>query len=144
MSDLASNPACNPDHRQVLVVRHDLKMRRGKMAAQVAHASMAALTGGPGQGIRESSAGGHELVVALDADLRAWLTGAFKKICVYVNSEAELLELHRKAEEAGLRSALIQDSGLTEFGGVPTYTVLALGPHPKAQLDPITGHLPLY
>lgn len=136
--------APNPDYRQILVGQKGLKMRSGKLAAQAAHASLATVTRGPGAAIRTNTDGSHELVVPLDEDLHAWLTGLFKKICVYVNSEAELLELHRKAQEAGMRCALIQDSGLTEFGGVPTYTVLAIGPHPKARLDPLTGHLPLY
>ena len=134
----------DPDLRQMLIVRHDLGMRRGKMAAQVAHASLAVLTQGPGAAIRESTAEGPALVVPLDEDLHAWLTGRFKKICVYVKSEAELLALHQLARDAGMRCALIQDSGLTEFAGVPTYTVLAIGPHPKVKLDPITADLPLY
>jgi PTH2 family peptidyl-tRNA hydrolase len=142
MNDI-SVPHENPDYRQMLVGQKGLKMRAGKLAAQAAHASLAALTRGPGAQIRTDSQGVH-LVVPLDDDLHAWLTGVFKKICVYVNSEEELLELHRKALEAGMRCSLIQDSGLTEFGGVPTYTVLAIGPHPKARLDPLTGQLPLY
>lgn len=142
LDDMSSSP--DPDLRQMLVGRKDLKMRAGKLAAQAAHASMAALTRGPGSVIQAQPDGTAVLTVPLDEDLHAWLTGRFKKVCVYVNSEAELLELHRKAQEAGMRSALIQDSGLTEFGGVPTYTVLAIGPHPKVRLDPLTGHLNLY
>ncbi len=141
------DPSCSlsdPDYRQILVGQKALRMRAGKLAAQAAHASLAALTRGPGSAIRANDAGNLELVVPLDEDLHAWLTGRFKKICVYVNSEEELLALHGQAQAAGMRCALIQDSGLTEFGGIPTYTVLAIGPHPKARLDPLTGHLPLY
>ena len=134
----------DPNYQQMLIAQKSLKMRAGKLAAQAAHASLAALTSGPGAHIHTDAQGHPELVVPLDADLYAWLTGRFKKICVYVNSEAELLSLHAQAQAAGLRCALIQDSGLTEFGGVPTYTVLAIGPHPKAVLDPLTGNLPLY
>ena len=139
-----SSPRPDPNYQQMLVAQKSLKMRAGKLAAQAAHASLAALTGGPGAHIRTDEQGHPELVVPLDADLYAWLTGRFKKICVFVNSEAELLALHEQALAAGLRCALIQDSGLTEFGGVPTYTVLAIGPHPKSVLDPLTGNLPLY
>lgn len=127
------------DIRQVLVVRHDLNMRRGKLAAQAAHASMSCLTRAPG-----ALLDGQTLTVQLGAELQAWLAGSFKKVTLYVKSETELLELQTKAQAAGLTTHLIQDSGLTEFGGVPTYTVLAIGPHAKASLDPITGHLPLY
>lgn len=132
------------DYRQMLVADRSLKMRAGKLAAQCAHASMAALTRASGTVVEADAEGRRRLVVPLDEDLHAWLTGRFKKVCVYVQGEQELLELHRKAQDAGLRCALIRDSGLTEFGGVPTYTVLAIGPHPKKRLDPLTGHLPLY
>lgn len=140
MSDIEHDP----DYRQILIGQKSLKMRAGKLAAQAAHASLATITRGTGAQIRADGSGGHELVVPLDVELHAWLTGRFKKICVYVNSEAELLDLHQKALAGGMRCALIQDAGLTEFGGVPTYTVLAIGPHAKARLDPLTGHLPLY
>jgi len=136
--------ADDPDYRQMLVVRRDLKMRAGKCAAQASHASMGAITRGPGAHIQTLENGERQLVVPLDDDLHAWLTGRFKKVCVYVTSEAELLALHERAQAQGMRCALIQDSGLTEFGGVPTYTVLSIGPHPKARLDPLTGQLPLY
>lgn len=129
--------------KQVLVLRHDLKMRKGKIAAQAAHASMGVFTRGPGAHIRASGAQA-ELVVPLDDDAVAWLEGRFRKICVYVTSEADLLALHAQAQDRGLRSCLIQDSGFTEFGGVPTYTALAIGPHRNDKLDPLTGQLPLY
>lgn len=144
MSTELDNTPQDPDYRQILVGQKSLRMRAGKLAAQAAHASVATITHGQGACIRQKDDGSRELVVPLDEDLHAWLSGQFKKICVYVNSEEELLALHRKAQDAGMRCALIQDSGLTEFGGVPTYTVLAIGPHPKARLDPLTGHLPLY
>ena len=60
-----------------------------------------------------------------------------------VNSEAELLALHEKAKAAGLITALIQDAGLTEFGGVLTYTALAVGPDRADRVDAVTGTLPL-
>jgi peptidyl-tRNA hydrolase, PTH2 family len=82
-------------------------------------------------------------VVPLDERLEPWLLGRFKKICVSVNSEAELLRLHQQAKAAGLITALIQDAGLTEFGGVPTYTALAVGPDTEDRVDLITGALPL-
>jgi len=60
-----------------------------------------------------------------------------------VNSEAELLDLRDKAKAAGILHAIIQDAGKTEFHGVPTYTVVAIGPVWSDEIDPITGHLPL-
>jgi hypothetical protein len=55
----------------------------------------------------------------------------------------ELLALHEESKAAGLIAALIQDAGLTEFGGVPTYTALAVGPDRADRVDAITGALPL-
>lgn len=134
----------DPDLRQVLVLRRELKMRAGKLAAQAAHAAMARLTKAQGVRIQTSQTGQRELVIPLSPDLEAWVTGRFKKICVYVKDEAELLALYERVKAAGLDAHLVQDSGLTEFGGVPTHTFVSIGPHPKAVLDPYTGHLPLY
>lgn len=124
------------EHKQTIVLRKDLNMRKGKMVAQGAHASLRAIL-----------MLGHEedgrFVIPLDERLAPWLLGRFKKICVSVNSEAELLELHERARQAGLIAALIQDAGLTEFGGVPTYTALAVGPDREDRIDAITGLLPL-
>jgi PTH2 family peptidyl-tRNA hydrolase len=124
------------EHKQTIVLRKDLNMRKGKMVAQGAHASMRAILQ---LGRRE----GGNFVVPLDERLEPWLLGRFKKICVSVNSEAELLQLHQEAQAAGLISALIQDAGLTEFGGIPTYTALAVGPDRADRVDLVTGSLPL-
>ena len=124
------------EHKQVIVLRKDLNMRKGKMVAQGAHASMRAILNGAR---RE----GDLLIIPLDARNEPWLCGRFKKICVSVNSKGELLELHQRALDAGLITALIQDAGLTEFGGVPTYTALAIGPDVDAKIDELTKDLPL-
>jgi peptidyl-tRNA hydrolase, PTH2 family len=124
------------EHKQIIVLRKDLNMRKGKMVAQGAHASMRAILNGAR---RE----GDVLSIPLDARNEPWLCGRFKKICVSVNSESELLELHQRALDAGLITALIRDAGLTEFGGVPTYTALAIGPDEDAKIDEITKDLPL-
>jgi PTH2 family peptidyl-tRNA hydrolase len=123
-------------HKQVIVIRKDLNMRKGKMVAQGAHASMAAI-------LRLASREGDNLVIPLDARIEPWLTGRFTKICVSVNSEAELLAVHEKAKANGLVTSLILDAGLTEFGGIPTHTAVAVGPDLAATVDLITGALPL-
>ena len=61
-----------------------------------------------------------------------------------MDSEEALLEIDRKAKEAGILSALIQDAGHTEFHGEPTFTCLAFEPALPEKVDPITGELPLY
>lgn len=113
-------------YKQILVVRKDLKMRMGKVAAQAAHASLKAT-----------------LDNMDDARVKAWLSGPFAKICVYVESEEELLEVERNAQQAGLITAMIVDAGRTEFHGVPTRTVLAVGPATHEELQPVTGSLKL-
>ena len=72
-----------------------------------------------------------------------WVDGIFTKICVSVNSEAELMDCYNKAKEAGLNCALIEDNGLTEFNGVITRTCIAIGPNASEKIDLITGGLPL-
>jgi PTH2 family peptidyl-tRNA hydrolase len=111
-------------------------MRKGKMAAQAAHASMKVFFDR-----RTPDAG--RLVVDLWPAADAWVNGVFAKIVVSCDSEAELLALRQAAEDAGLPHALIQDSGATEFHGVPTYTALAVGPADAESIDRVTGHLKL-
>ena len=122
--------------KQVIVIRKDLNMRKGKMVAQGAHASMAAI-------LNLARREGNDLIIPLDARIEPWLTGRFTKVCVSVNSEGELLALHEKASASGLVTSLILDAGLTEFGGVPTHTAVAVGPDAAANVDLITGSLPL-
>ena len=114
-------------------------MRKGKMIAQGAHASMKAVLD---LASVEVVNGRRSLVIPLDdARVAPWLEGGFTKIAVSVDSEAELLALHEKALGEGKICSLIQDAGLTEFGGVPTFTAVAIGPDAKDALDPLTGHL---
>ncbi len=108
-------------------------MRKGKMIAQGAHASMMFLT----KRLRASS------TVHLLPEEQEWIDGAFTKICVSVNSESELRELMSKAQFSNILVNEVIDSGKTEFNGVPTLTCAAFGPDIKEKLDPITGHLPL-
>ena len=123
--------------KQVIVVRRDLKMRRGKEIAQGSHASMAFLLA------RFRSKGGVALA-EFDQLVQKWLTSHCAKICVRVDSEAELLDVHARAQAAGLESHLIRDAGHTEFGGIPTLTCCAIGPDESSKIDAVTGTLTLY
>ena len=123
-------------YKQVIVLRKDLNMRKGKLVAQGAHASMAAILN-----LGESKDG--KLEIPMDERCEKWLTGNFKKICVSVNSEQELLALAEEAKKRGMIQALILDSGLTEFGGVPTYTAVAIGPDKESSFAGLTDGLPL-
>jgi PTH2 family peptidyl-tRNA hydrolase len=113
--------------KQVIVFRSDLKLSRGKLAAQAGHAAVSAA---------EKARKRH-----LEW-WKAWIDEGQCKIAVKVKSEKELVALEKQADELGLPSALIVDRGLTE---VPpgTVTCLGIGPAPAEEVDKITGMLPL-
>jgi peptidyl-tRNA hydrolase, PTH2 family len=124
--------------KQVIVMRKDLGMRKGKMIAQGAHASLAVV-------LDHATAAddGRTLALPLDPALAAWLGGRFTKVCVSVDSEAALDDVVARARAAGVRCALIVDAGVTEFRGVPTKTCCAVGPAWTDEVDAITGALAL-
>ena len=138
------------DHvKQVIVVRKDLNMRKGKLAAQAAHAAMKVLLDrmlvqkwAENSKMFEDCLVWH-LTVYESEPLHRWLKGSFTKVVVSVDSEEELLEIKQKAEDEGMLCAMVTDAGKTEFGGVPTNTAVAIGPEWASKLDKITGHLKL-
>ena len=125
--------------KQVIAFRRDLNMRKGKIAAQVAHASMKVLLDRRVQ----APEGGSTLCIPVTPQMQEWIEGIFTKVVVVVDSEAELLSLRDTAAAAGLPVALVTDVGNTEFHGVPTHTAVAIGPARAEDLDPITGRLRL-
>lgn len=127
--------------KQVIVIRRDLKMRRGKEIAQGSHASGMFLVRSVQQELKGEITSAAQ---SLDETARVWLTSSLRKVTVQAHSEEQLLELHAAAEARGLRVHLIRDSGRTEFNGVPTLTALAIGPDLADRIDEITGDLPLY
>jgi PTH2 family peptidyl-tRNA hydrolase len=134
------------DVKQVIVLRKFPNMRTGKYASQAAHASMGVFFK---SFLPVSRFEGDDLVVnhweipALEY-FQEYINGSFKKIVVYVETEEELLDIYHKAEDVNIHCSLIQDAGLTEFGGVPTYTAVGIGPWDSKELNEITGHLPLF
>ena len=136
--------------KMMIVMRRDLKMRKGKIAAQAGHACVEAVLMALKKENRlndiEESSDGVELTLDKKANtpLSEWFHYGCAKVCVYVDSEAELLDIARKATERGILSAMITDAGMTEFHGIPTKTCLALEPLPCDIADELTGHLNLY
>ena len=124
--------------KQVIVVRKDLNMRKGKLASQCCHASLAVIT----NLIEKRLVGPWYFSPPIE--LENWLENSFAKIVVSVNSEEELVSIFNTAKEKGLLCSLIKDNGKTEFNGVPTLTAAAIGPAEVSKIDPITGSLPLY
>ncbi|HEX3762920.1 MAG TPA: aminoacyl-tRNA hydrolase [Kofleriaceae bacterium] len=121
-------------------MRKDLGMRKGKMIAQGAHASLKVLLDA---GAIDPTDPGARFTLPLDAALAAWLGGRFTKICVSVDSEAALDAVVDRARAAGVPCALVIDAGHTEFHGVPTKTCCAVGPAWTDEVDAVTGGLPL-
>lgn len=131
------------DIKQVMIIRRDLNMRTGKIAAQVAHASMKILLD---RMIDDKSLLNHtrrSILLRNGSPLQQWLDGQFTKIVLYVNSMEELLTLKDSAESIKLYTALITDAGKTEFHNEPTITALAIGPDYSEKIDKVTGDLPL-
>lgn len=122
--------------KQVIVLRKDLGMRKGKMAAQAAHASMKVF-------FDRASFADNEMLILLDDAMEDWSKGSFAKIVVGVESEEDLLDIYDQAKASNLPCALIKDAGRTEFNGVPTHTAVAVGPAEVGNIDPITGDLKL-
>jgi peptidyl-tRNA hydrolase, PTH2 family len=131
------------EHKQVLVLRKDLNMRKGKMAAQASHASMGSALPREQAIIETQPNGKVRLSWEIDAEQLPWFLDLSKKVVVGANNEAQILDIFRQAQQQGLPCVLIRDRGLTEFGGVPTLTGVGIGPAPADKIDPITGNLPL-
>ncbi len=110
--------------KQVIIVRRDLKLSPGKLAVQVAHASLEAY--------RRS---GHK-------NRKAWEETGAKKVVVKVPDLKSLLETQEKARKLKLPHALIKDAGKTE---IPegTITALGIGPCPEKEMDRVTRDLKL-
>lgn len=111
----------------VLVVRSDLKMGKGKMAAQCSHATLKAY--------KQICANNRPI-------LTAWEKSGQPKVVVRVEDEPALLAVAAEARAAGLTVSLIQDAGRTQVAP-GSRTVLGLGPGPSSVIDKITGHLKL-
>ena len=108
--------------KEVILVRMDLKMPKGKLATQVAHASVEAV-------LHSSKEKVHE-----------WWEEGMKKIVLKVVDLKELQKYQREAQAQGLKTAIITDAGKTFFEK-PTVTCAAIGPDTEEKIDKVTGHL---
>ncbi len=115
------------EYKQVLVFRKDLKMSKGKIAAQAGHAAVSAA---------------QDAFTHNKKWWEKWLFEGQRKIAVKVPTEKELGELEEAADKMGLPHALIVDRGLTEIPA-GSITCLGIGPAPAKIVDRLTGELPL-
>ncbi|CAG8500750.1 1931_t:CDS:2 [Ambispora gerdemannii] len=112
----------------VLLIRNDLNMTKGKVAAQCSHATLACY---------------KSLQASNSKMLKAWERSGQMKIALKINDETELLELQAIALSLGLCAEHITDAGHTQV--IPgTTTVLGIGPGPVDIINQVTGHLKLY
>lgn len=111
-------------YKQVIVVRSDLEMSAGKIAAQCSHASVSSIDS------------------ASKKTVAAWKKEGQKKIIVQAKTEKELFELKAKCSKHKIPCSLVIDAGLTEL--IPgTATALGIGPDKEEKINKITGSLPL-
>lgn len=114
--------------KMTLVVRNDLKMGKGKAAAQCSHAAVAAY-----------KLAKHKA----PALLRSWERHGQPKVVLKVDSQLELETVQATARSLGLINAIIADAGRTQIEA-GSRTVVAVGPGPEVLIDRVTGHLKLY
>ena len=117
----------NRRYKQVLVVRSDLKMGKGKIAVQCSHAAVSA---------------SEEARKSFLEWWRAWLHEGQSKVAVKVSGLAPILELERRSGETGLPFYVVRDMGLTQVEP-GTITCIGIGPGPVVKVDLLTGDLPL-
>ncbi|ETW04466.1 peptidyl-tRNA hydrolase [Aphanomyces invadans] len=114
-------------HKMVLVVRNDLKMGKGKVAAQCGHATLGAY---------------KRAVKRTPHAIECWETLGQAKVALKVESEGEMMELASRAKDLGLVHYIVVDAGRTQIAS-NSRTVLAVGPAPIGAINNLTGHLKL-
>ncbi|KAB5585338.1 peptidyl-tRNA hydrolase PTH2-domain-containing protein [Coniochaeta sp. 2T2.1] len=119
----------------VLVVRTDLGMTKGKIAAQCGHATLACYKSLMSEAQKKPNGQAAKL-------LKRWEQRGQAKIAVQTKSQDEMLELMGKARSLGVTAEVIADAGRTQIES-GSLTVLGVGPAPKSVVDGITGHLKL-
>lgn len=110
--------------KQAIIIRTDLKMDKGKIASQAAHASVAAF-------IESDKSKSDE-----------WLSSGMKKIVLKVSSKKDLYDIYKEAKKENMKAVMITDAGLTQLEK-PEKTAVAIGPDDDKKIDNITGKLKL-
>jgi len=111
-----------PEYKQVIIVRQDLKLPKGKLAVQVAHASV------------------NCALACSDKKVRKWKKQGAKKIVLKVKTLHQLKKYHELAKKKRIVTRLISDAGLTTVRP-GTVTCLGIGPDFSEKINRITGEL---
>ena len=124
--------------KMVIVVRKDLHMRSGKMAAQVAHSAMKVWFDRMTEIVHPDDFSKQYVLKKEDltSEMIEWKETAFTKVVVGVDNEEEIYALAEKAKEADIPYAIMIDNGMTEFAGNKTTTCIAIGPAEVDDIDP--------
>ena len=130
--------------KQLIIVRKDLEMPAGKLAAQVSHASLLAFLNSLDKKSREAEKNQEIYILDKSNCSYDWIHGSFAKVVLGVKNENQLLKYKKIAEENGIPFALITDEGRTCFDGEPTITCLGVGPYDNDTLDKFFKRLRLY
>ena len=110
------------EYKQVIIVRQDLKLEKGKMAAQAAHAAV-------------------EAALRCDKEIvKKWRAKGMKKVVLKAEDEKEILKYNQAAKDSGISSAVITDAGKTHIAP-GTVTCVGIGPDDEKKIDGITGSL---
>ncbi|KAL0940964.1 peptidyl-trna hydrolase 2 [Colletotrichum truncatum] len=125
----------NEECKLVLVVRTDLGMTKGKMAAQASHATLACYKSLSNAAARDPSSPAAKI-------LSRWERLGQAKIAVQIKNQEEMLELMGKARSLGITAEVIADAGRTQIEA-GSLTVLGVGPAPRSLVDQVTSHLKL-
>lgn len=128
--NIGRSAANNNNLKMVFLVRTDLEMTKGKVAAQCAHAAIAAYI----------SSGKNYKTLRWRND---WMKYGCAKITLKCPNENLMLEYSRKAKKIGLTTESIIDAGRTQIAP-GSRTVLAIGPGPVELVDTVTKSLKLY
>ena len=135
-------------YKMIIVVRKDLNMRKGKIAAQACHGAVGVIMKTLiTQQLNDKcliDENNRVNIPNCDSDIAKWFNGDYRKICCYVNSEEELLKLCEKADELNIIYSLVRDNGLTEFHGETTTTCVVFEPLEDSKIDTITKGMPLF
>jgi peptidyl-tRNA hydrolase, PTH2 family len=122
-----SKQVSDMDFKQVIIVRRDVNMGTGKIAAQVAHAAV--------MGAEKVKASRREW-------FNSWFAAGQAKVVVKVKSIEELMDVRMRAEELKLPVVQVHDSGLTQIPS-GTITCVGIGPAPSELIDKVTFELKL-